>query len=119
MGDPIHGGIDIWARKKILLHGCENVAWLQSVPVHCNWPTAAATGKAIEGKKFIQGDKKNDENLLLTLIRDVLPSAWAEGSYRSGLLAARTVETKSTGGYHNSSVSPCTSNTIYCETVVI
>ena len=34
--------------------------------------------------------------------------AWAVGSYSSGPSAARDVGTKSTGGFANSSVSPCT-----------
>ena len=34
--------------------------------------------------------------------------AWAVGGYSSGPPAARTVGTKSTGGFLNSSVSPCT-----------
>ena len=34
--------------------------------------------------------------------------AWAVRSYKSSPPAARSVGTKSTGGFHHSSVSPCT-----------
>ena len=36
--------------------------------------------------------------------------AWAVGSYNSGIPAVRAVGTKSTGGFYQEDVSPCTSN---------
>ena len=45
-------------------------------------------------------------------------SAWAEGSYSGGPSADRTVGTKTTGGFHHFSVSPCTTATAAASTTM-
>ena len=48
---------------------------------------------------------KNDHGLRFGMFRQ---AAWAVGNKRSGLTAARTVETKSSGGFYRYEWSPCT-----------
>ena len=50
---------------------------------------------------------QDGNNLLLTYIWNVSHPALAVSSYSSGPLAARTVGTKSMGGFYQAGMSPC------------